>query len=153
MKRFASHYLLIPAVGYMKQQVVEITDEGVVRGVFPLTEEIESVEWMPGVIVLLSESQVEKIKNTGMILKNIPVFQIQCFKLIFPVFRINLPNVLMSICRKQKRRGKLYFLICFILLILLPCSLSTELGTDYCGSNGYIQRLGCLLACRIIGDI
>ena len=67
MKRFASHYLLIPAVGYMKQQVVEITDEGVVRGVFP---------WMPGVIVLLSESQVEKIKNTGMILKNIPVFQI-----------------------------------------------------------------------------
>ena len=141
MKRFASHYLLIPAVGYMKQQVVEITDEGVVRGVFPLTEEIESVEWMPGVIVLLSESQMEEIKNTGMILKNIPVFQ------------INLPNVLMSICRKQKRRGKLYFLICFILLILLPCSLSTELGTDYCGSNGYIQRLGCLLACRVIGDI
>ena len=134
MKRFASHYLLIPAVGYMKQQVVEITDEGVVRGVFPLTEEIESVEWMPGVIVLLSESQMEEIKNTGMIL-------------------INLPNVLMSICRKQKRRGKLYFLIYFILLILLPCSLSTELGTDYCGSNGYIQRLGCLLACRIIGDI
>ena len=76
MKRFASHYLLIPAVGYMKQQVVEITDEGVVRGVFPLTEEIESVEWMPGVIVLLSESQLEEIKNTGMILKNIPVFQI-----------------------------------------------------------------------------
>ena len=141
MKRFASHYLLIPAVGYMKQQVVEITDEGVVRGVFPLTEEIESVEWMPGVIVLLSESQVEEIKNTGMILKNIPVFQ------------INFPSVLMSICRKQKRRGKLYFLICFILLILLPCSLSTELGTDYCGSNGYIQRLGCLLACRVIGDI
>lgn len=76
MKRFASHYLLIPAVGYMKQQVVKITDEGVVRGVFPLTEEIESVEWMPGVIVLLSESQMEEIKNTGMILKNIPVFQI-----------------------------------------------------------------------------
>ena len=149
MKRFASHYLLIPAVGYMKQQVVEITDEGVVRGVFPLTEEIESVEWMPGVIVLLSESQVEKIKNTGMIFKNIPVFQ------------INLPSVSnqSSQCfneylqEAEKRRGKLYFLICFILLILLPCSLSTELGTDYCGSNGYIQRLGCLLACRIIGDI
>ena len=63
MKRFASHYLLIPAVGYMKQQVVEITDEGVVRGVFPLTEEIESVEWMPGVIVLLSESQMEAEKK------------------------------------------------------------------------------------------
>jgi len=27
MKRFASHYLLIPAAGFMKQQVVEITGE------------------------------------------------------------------------------------------------------------------------------
>lgn len=148
MKRFASHYLLIPAVGYMKQQVVEITDEGVVRGVFPLTEEIESVEWMPGVIVLLSESQVEKIKNTGMILKNIPVFQ------------INLPSVSnqSSQCfneylQEAEKKGEALFPYLFYPLILLPCSLSTELGTDYCGSNGYIQRLGCLLACRIIGDI
>ena len=53
----------MPDVGFIKQQVVEITDEGVVRDTFPLTEEIESVEWMPGVIVLLSESQVEEIKN------------------------------------------------------------------------------------------
>lgn len=89
MKRFASHYLLIPAVGYMKQQVVEITDEGVVRGVFPLTEEIESVEWMPGVIVLLSESQVEKIKNTGMIFKkhsSVSNQSSQCFESIFSMF-------------------------------------------------------------------
>ena len=76
MKRFAAHYLLLPDVGFIKQQVVEITDEGVVRDTFPLTEEIESVEWMPGVIVLLPADQLEEIKNTGMILKNIPVFQI-----------------------------------------------------------------------------
>lgn len=57
MKRFASHYLLIPDVGFIKQQVVEINDEGVVQSIFPLTEEIESVEWMPGVIVLLSANQ------------------------------------------------------------------------------------------------
>ena len=105
MKRFASHYLLIPAVGYMKQQVVEITDEGVVRGVFPLTEEIESVEWMPGVIVLLSESQMEEIKNTGMILKNIPVFQ------------INLPNILnqSSRCFEEslKEKGEVLFPVLF----------------------------------------
>lgn len=75
MKRFASHYLLIPDVGFMKQQVVEINDEGVAQSIFPLTEEIESVEWMPGVIVLFSARQMEEIKNTGMILKNIPVFQ------------------------------------------------------------------------------
>ena len=66
----------MPDVGFIKQQVVEITDEGVVRDTFPLTEEIESVEWMPGVIVLLPADQLEEIKNTGMILKNIPVFQI-----------------------------------------------------------------------------
>ena len=76
MKRFASHYLFMPDVGFIKQQVVEITDEGVVRDTFPLTEEIESVEWMPGVIVLLPADQLEEINNTGMILKNIPVFQI-----------------------------------------------------------------------------
>ena len=76
MKRFASHYLFMPDVGFIKQQVVEITDEGVVRDTFPLTEEIESVEWMPGVIVLLPADQLEEIKNTGMILKNIQVFQI-----------------------------------------------------------------------------
>ena len=66
----------MPDVGFIKQQVVEITDEGVVRDTFPLTEEIESVEWMPGVIVLLPADQLEEIKNTGMILKNIPVLQI-----------------------------------------------------------------------------
>ena len=75
MKRFASHYLFMTDVGFIKQQVVEITDEGVVRDTFPLTEEIESVEWMPGVIVLLPADQLEEIKNTGMFEKNIPVFQ------------------------------------------------------------------------------
>ena len=61
MKRFAAHYLLLPDVGFIRQQVVEIADEGYVRDVFPLTEEIESVEWMPGLIALLPEN---KIKNT-----------------------------------------------------------------------------------------
>ncbi len=104
MKRFASHYLLIPAVGFMKQQVVEITGEGIVRDVFPLTEEIESVEWMPGVIALLSENQMEKIKNTGMIFKNIPVFS------------SNLPNVpnqssqcLMEYLHEAERKGEALF--------------------------------------------
>ena len=60
MKRFASHYLLIPAVGFMKQQVVEITGEGIVRDVFPLTEEIESVEWMPGVIACFLKTKWKK---------------------------------------------------------------------------------------------
>lgn len=63
MKRFASHYLLLPDVGYVKQQVVEITDDGAVQGLFTLTEEVESVEWMPGVIVLLSTTRIEEFKS------------------------------------------------------------------------------------------
>ncbi len=104
MKRFASHYLLIPDVGYIKQQVVEINDEGVVRRIFPLTEEIESVEWMPGVIALLSASRMEEIKNTGMILKNIPMFP------------SNLPNVfiqssqcLNEFLEESSKRGEALF--------------------------------------------
>ena len=54
MKRFASHYLFVPESGFLKQYVVELEEERVVR-FFPLTEEIESVEWMPGVIVLSKE--------------------------------------------------------------------------------------------------
>lgn len=54
VKRFAAHYLFMPDLGFVKQHVVEIADGGVVRNVFPLTEEIESVEWLPGVIALLN---------------------------------------------------------------------------------------------------
>ena len=63
MKRFAAHYLLLPDVGFIRQQVVEIADEGYARDIFPLTEEIESVEWMPGLIALLPDNE---IKNTEM---------------------------------------------------------------------------------------
>lgn len=75
MKRFASHYLLLPDIGFVKQQVIEVDGEGIVVDIFPLTEEIESVEWMPGVIVLITADQLAQIKNTGMIVKNILVFQ------------------------------------------------------------------------------
>lgn len=51
MKRYASHYLFVPDIGFLKQYAVEL-NEGQVVNFFPLTEEIESVEWMPGVIVL-----------------------------------------------------------------------------------------------------
>lgn len=106
MKRFASHYLLIPDVGFMKQQVVEINDEGVAQSIFPLTEEIESVEWMPGVIVLFSARQMEEIKNTGMILKNIPVFQSN-----LPIVSNQSSQYLSELLDESKRRGE----------ALLPC--------------------------------
>ena len=101
MKRFASHYLLIPDVGFMKQQVVEINDEGVAQSIFPLTEEIESVEWMPGVIVLFSARQMEEIKNTGMILKNIPMFQSN-----LPIVSNQSSQYLSELLDESKRRGE-----------------------------------------------
>ena len=42
MKRFDSHFLFLPAYGYLKQYAIE-TEEGMVVRLFPLTEEIENV--------------------------------------------------------------------------------------------------------------
>jgi len=59
MKRYASHLLLLPEYGYLRKQVVEL-DNGFVIRIFPLTEEIESVEWLPGVMVLLSKAHQKR---------------------------------------------------------------------------------------------
>ena len=56
IKRFASHFIFLPGYGYLKQYVVGV-EEGRVVSVFPLTEEIEGVEWFPGVIVLLNNEE------------------------------------------------------------------------------------------------
>ncbi len=53
MKRYASHLLFFPAYGYVEQYAIEMREGQVVR-IFPLEEEIESTEWLPGIIVLLS---------------------------------------------------------------------------------------------------
>ena len=60
MKRFASHFLFLPAYGYLKQYAIE-TEEGIVVRLFPLTEEIENVEWLPGAIVLLTQEELKKL--------------------------------------------------------------------------------------------
>lgn len=52
MKRFASHFLFLPGYGYLKQYAIEMEGECVKR-IFPLTEEVENTEWLPGVIALL----------------------------------------------------------------------------------------------------
>ena len=53
MKRYASHFLFLPGHGYLKQYVVEIGEGQCVSRIFPLTEEVENTEWLPGVIALL----------------------------------------------------------------------------------------------------
>ena len=54
MKRYASHYLLTPEGTALKQQVVVVDGQAV--GYFALTEEVEDVEWRPGVIALEPDS-------------------------------------------------------------------------------------------------
>ena len=56
IKRFASHFIFLPGYGYLKQYVVGV-EEGQVVSAFPLTEEIEGVEWFPGVIALLNNEE------------------------------------------------------------------------------------------------
>lgn len=101
MKRFAAHYLLLPDVGFIRQQVVEIADEGYVRDVFPLTEEIESVEWMPGLIALLP---VNEIKNTEMFSKNISVFQFN-----FPIVSDQTSQCFKEALAASAKRGEVLF--------------------------------------------
>ena len=59
MKRYASHFLFLPGHGYLKQYVVEIGEGQCVSRIFPLTEEVENTEWLPGVIALLTEVETD----------------------------------------------------------------------------------------------
>ena len=52
MKRFSSHYIITTNLEYLKQHVIELNDSGEVINIFPLTEELESIEWLPGAIEL-----------------------------------------------------------------------------------------------------
>lgn len=74
MKRYASHFLFLPGYGYLKQYAVEMK-EGCVVGIFPLSEEIENTEWMPGVIALLRSEQVEEtvlFEESAPLLSSVP---------------------------------------------------------------------------------
>ena len=58
MKRFASHYVYTPSLGFLKQHVVEINDEGHAVSLYRLEEEIESIIWTPGVIRLVPDGSL-----------------------------------------------------------------------------------------------
>ncbi|MBR8794613.1 hypothetical protein IX297_000529 [Bacteroides pyogenes] len=76
MKHFASHYLYLPGTGFLKQQVITVSNEGFVEAIAPLTHEVESVEWIPGVIALFSAEQLEALKkNTAGFEKNTAGFE------------------------------------------------------------------------------
>lgn len=78
IKKYAAHYVFIPRYGYLKQYAVEVK-EGQVISIFPLAEEIEDVEWFPGVIALLSaneggvsETNYDLFNQSGTILNQLP---------------------------------------------------------------------------------
>lgn len=49
--RYASHFLLLPGYGYLKQMAVELAG-GRVKRIFPLMHECEDTVWLPGLIAL-----------------------------------------------------------------------------------------------------
>ncbi|WP_321331471.1 hypothetical protein [uncultured Bacteroides sp.] len=69
MKRFASHYLLLPGYGLLKQYVIETEGEYVIR-VFSLSEESECVQWMPGVTFLFPKQEGELFRKQPALLLN-----------------------------------------------------------------------------------
>ena len=139
MKRFAAHYLLLPDVGFIRQQVVEIADEGYARDIFPLTEEIESVEWMPGLIALLPDNE---IKNTEMFEKNIPVFQFN-----FPIVSDQTSQCFKEALAASEKRGEVLFPYLFY-----PFDF-TSMQPVAGGSDSYVERFRGFFSLWIIGDI
>ncbi len=59
MKSFAAHYIKTLSEDYLRQFVIQIDDDGVVSRFFPLEYEIESVEWLPGIIEIVSEDNCQ----------------------------------------------------------------------------------------------
>ena len=82
IKRFASHFIFLPGHGYLKQYVVGV-EEGQVLSAFPLTEEIEGVEWFPGVIALwnneedISEGYSGIFQKANEVLQNFRKFSVK----------------------------------------------------------------------------
>lgn len=54
MKRYASHYVLSPDMEWIRLHVVEV-DGGEIK-LYPVSEELHSIEWLPGVILLLPKN-------------------------------------------------------------------------------------------------
>lgn len=55
MKRYAASYLYLSKDCMLTASVIEI-ENGIVRHYFPLTEEIHSTIWLPGVLILSAKS-------------------------------------------------------------------------------------------------
>ena len=60
----ASLFHVVPGSGFLKQYAIEI-EGGYICHIFPFSEEIESVEWFPGVILLTpqEESDINTLFN------------------------------------------------------------------------------------------
>ena len=59
MKRFAAHYIKTITGDLLRQYVIQIDDDAIVTHLSPLIHEIESVEWLPGVIEIVDENNTQ----------------------------------------------------------------------------------------------
>lgn len=127
MKRFASHYIFLKTA--FRLHYVEVDDNYLLEGVFPLDKELSSTAFYNGVIVVLPAS-------SG--LDEASLFEI-LVTLQKTAPQATVPELLgrYLIPWGETKHGQPVTL--FLLHgITLPAA---EFGTDYRGSNGYIQRL------------
>lgn len=63
-KRYAANYTYIVDYGYFKQHIVE-TENGLVARFFPLTSEVPSVVWLPGMLIIYPKNTVKWPPDAG----------------------------------------------------------------------------------------
>lgn len=115
MKRYASHFLFLPGYGYLRQFAVEMEGERAVR-IFPLSEEVENTEWLPGVILLLDEAiQNDVIPQNDML----PLYEAY-FGSDAPIVLSSLPENLSPVSENAERQP-----VSFIPYQLFPFDFTT----------------------------
>lgn len=56
MKRYAAQYLFVAGRGYLRMAVADMGERGP-AAIFPLHEEVENTEWLPGVLLLVPDGR------------------------------------------------------------------------------------------------
>lgn len=79
MTRYASHFLYLSPADYLNQHVVELKD-GYAYRIFPLREEVESTQWLGGIILLSTSTSAignVTVDAKGYIQSELPVYAYQ----------------------------------------------------------------------------
>lgn len=66
MKRYASNYLLIPTIGFIKNHVIKVNEHRI-AGIFPLAKESEATVWEEGLLILIPSDDFDWLNDERII--------------------------------------------------------------------------------------